>query len=272
MLKEIIKYVDDNIKENEEVIKSLLAHSIGFQLNGTKEDSISKIGGMPSMDKNLFPCLNGEPLTFIGQIDLSEISSANDILPSTGLLLFFVYTGDLGYRYPDRKGEFRVVYLDEISSTPEFVQVIDEKCQLMSFFQFYTFPSYQEGVVEKKNISNDDLNTIDEIQEHILWGLENDYDAPHQILGHPHAIQGTVRFWWAASYLNIDPTVEDFSEDERGQIDVIEDEFLLLLQLNFLDSKIDIKTFGDSVVYFGIHKEDLRSNSFENAVLVMQCT
>lgn len=55
-------------------------------------------------------------------------------------------------------------------------------------------------------------------------------------------------------------------------IKIEEDNFILLLQLNFGDSRIGIDYFGESVAYFGIHKIDLEKLNFDNAILVMQNT
>lgn len=101
--------------------------------------------------------------------------------------------------------------------------------------------------------------------------INENYDTEHQVLGHPRALQGTVRFWWAAKYLGFEEK-NVFSEYEIQLINNEEENFLLLLQLNFGDMNIEVDSFGDSVAYFGIHRKDLQNKNFDNVVLVMQNT
>lgn len=270
----IIELIDRNFNENKEKIKSLLLPSIGFTLNSmiTNKLNCSKIGGYPVLFDKEWPFFNNEPLTFLGQIFLNQISEVNDIFPKNGILLFFILTDDVGYRYPN-KGEFKVIYIENFDKEIFFEKdiskpVIDEYS--MNFYEYYTFPSYQESTIKKKHITDEDLEIIYAIEEELFFLKDNDYET-HQILGHPYAIQGTVRFWWALEYLGIELKGE-LSEVEKQKIKEEEDNFILLLQLNFDDPKIGIDHFGDSVAYFGIHKDDLKNKNFENAVLVMQCT
>lgn len=257
---------------NRKTIQSLILPSFGFKLKSSSSKlNLSKIGGQPPISVENWPFSNGKPLLFLGQISLTQISSLNNLLPQQGILCFFILTDDIGYRYPDKKGEFKVEYLENIrqeSFNNEFTTI---KEYSISFFEYFTFPSYQENIIIKKNISDEDLSTIDEIETEIQSDICEDYDIEHQILGHPKAIQGTVRFWWAMKYLGF----EDISVCSNEEIDLIkeeEDKFVLLLQLNFSDSKIEVDCFGESVAYFGIHQHDLQNENWNNVVLVMQNT
>jgi uncharacterized protein YwqG len=85
------------------------------------------------------------------------------------------------------------------------------------------------------------------------------------------ALQGTVKFWWAAKYLEINTNTE-ISKEDMDRINWIAEDFILLLQIDFSDSKIEIDNFGDSIAYFGIHKTDLINRDFSKVVLEMQNT
>jgi uncharacterized protein YwqG len=269
---EIFNLIDTSGVKNRDVIKSLLLPSIGLKLN-SKHAKIetSKIGGYPSISGENWPSFNKKSLLFLGQISLAQISHMNNILPRKGILCFFLFTDDIGSRYPDKKGEFKIIYKENIHQELSIKSISSIKEYSISFFEYYTFPSYQEYIIKKNKISENDLSYIEEFENEVLSSVDESYDIPHQLLGHPKAIQGTVRFWWAAKYLGFDEKTS-FSPEEMRLIKMEEGKFILLLQLNFGDSKIEIDYFGDSVAYFGIHKIDLQNKNFDNALLVMQNT
>jgi len=274
MLKDdIIKTIKSQKGIDGEKIASLLLPCLKISL---EEDvaiaySASKIGGLPPIFDQTYPSSHDVPLTFLAQISLVDICHLNNLLPKSGRLYFFVLTKDIGYRYPDRKNEFRVLYATdkaqgnnhgEFQAIPEYP---------IFFSEYYTFPSYQEHVFLKNNLTNDESLFIEDFESELQLSSECLPDIGHQVLGHPKAVQGTVRFFWAAKYLGIE-NFEAITKEERDRINQEEDKFLLLLQLDFLDPKIGIEHFGDSVAYFGIHEEDLANGNFDNVVLVMQNT
>jgi len=228
----------------------------------------SKIGGITTSKLSI-----PNNTQFIVQIDLSEIMQ-NNVLPNKGFLYFYIRT-DKNDSYPTLKNEFHVAYEDytiNVNNPMEKNKISFLKEKFMIFYNMITFPSYQESIWQKVKVSDDDIEKVSEIEEEALEYIQNyEYDAPHHILGHPNALQGTVRFWWAAKYLGF-PEDQQFSEEDIFLIENEEDNFILLLQLNFADPNIEIDVFGDSIAYFGIHKNDLQNRNFENAVLVFQNT
>jgi uncharacterized protein YwqG len=276
---EIIEFIKMKINQSES-LKSLLSPCLSFNLSQNllkNKENYSKIGGSPDLFNKEWPIINNHFLTFLGQISLNQINELNNILPKNGMLYFFILTTDIGYRYPDKKGEFRVVYIEDPKQQAfynnEFKKNLDTQINefAINFYENYTFPSYQESIIERNNITTSELEIIDDIENEIRYSLENDYDIEHQLLGHPKAVQGTVRFWWAMNYLEIEQK-EQFSKEEISKIHEEEENFILLLQLNFSDPKINFDYFGDSIVYFGIHKNDLQNKNFENVVLTIQNT
>lgn len=271
---EILKLINDMGGKNE-IISKLLLPNICFKLSmeANEKRNYSKIGGLPMFYDKVWPELNNELLIFLCQISLSQISEINNILPKKGILYFFVFTNDIGYRFPDKKGEFKVIY----TASPDENYFLKKDYSIginelfINFYENYSFPSYQESIIEKNNITDNDLEIIDDIESEIMGSLENEYDIEHQILGHPKAIQGTVRFWWALKYLKIEEK-NSYTDEEIKLIKEEEDNFILLLQLNFGDPKIEFDYFGDSIAYFGIHQNDLQKNNFDNVILVMQNT
>ena len=272
----IINLIEKEFFEDKEKIKNCMLPTIGFKIvSGSTDARFSKIGGYPPIFENYWPLLNDHPLTFLGQIAMSQVNEMNNVLPKEGVLCFFIYTKDIGYRFPDCKGEFKVMYVKDHGDELSRVKICNEKEiineYMISFFEYFTFPSYQESVIEKMHISEEELDVIDEIDSEILLLINENCETEHQLLGYPRALQGTVNFWWSVKYLGFQGK-ETFSNHELELIRKEEENFILLLQVNFNDSKIEIDLFGDSVAYFGIHKNDLQACNFDNVILVMQNT
>ena len=273
MLKnKINEIINSLMNPNNQTIKSLILPSLGFELSSSPTNiNLSKIGGLPPILKENWPIFDGKPLLFLGQLSLSQINEFNDILPVKGILCFYLCVDGISNRYPDRKGEFKVQYLEKEEQESLNVEFSVIKEFSISFFELFTFPSYQENIITKSDVSEEDLCLIEDIETEIQTIMSQNYDITHQILGHPKAIQGTVRFWWAMKYLGFDD-VSVCSEHEISLIKQEEDKFILLLQLNFSDPKVEIDYFGESIAYFGIHQFDLQNANWHNVVLVMQNT
>ncbi|AZI26777.1 DUF1963 domain-containing protein [Pedobacter sp. G11] len=269
---EIIKLIENTKAGNGQKIISLLLPTLKFSLDESAaiKQSRSQIGGAPTIFDQHYPLFNNVPLIFLAQISLNDIHYLNELLPKSGLLCFFILLNDIGNRYPDQKNEFKVVFVNStiqgnVNGKSEEIPALP-----ISFVEHYAFPSYQENLIVKNNISDEDLFFM-ELLEMELQSPSALTDIGHQILGHPNAVQGTVRFWWAAKYLGIDH-IDAITKEQMDRINQVEDQFVLLLQLDFSDPKIGIDHFGDSVAYFGIHEEDLAKENFDNVILVMQTT
>jgi len=269
---EIIKLIENTKAVNGQKIISLLLLSLKFSLDepAVIKQSRSQIGGAPTIFDQHYPSLHDVPLSFLAQISLDDIHYLNDLLPKSGLLCFFILVNDIGNRYPDRKDEFKVVFVNNTTRGNANGNSEDIPAFPISFVEQFTFPSYQEDVIVKNNMTDEDLFLMESLEMEVQSASALT-DIGHQILGHPNAVQGTVRFWWAAKYLGIDQ-IDAITQEQMDSINQEEDQFVLLLQLDFSDPKIGIEHFGDSVAYFGIHEKDLAKESFDNVILVMQNT
>ncbi|WP_396179820.1 DUF1963 domain-containing protein [Flavobacterium sp.] len=271
----IVDLINKKVKDEEKIIRLLLP-TIGIKLNSDKaEFGLSKIGGLPPIFEGSWPLLQHSHMTFLGQLSLSQINSINKILPDNGFLCFFIFTGDVGYRYPDKKGEFKVFYIQEGNSSAfirtDFLEVPIIKESQISFFEYFTFPSYQESKMEKEIMTEEELDIIHDIESEILILINENCETEHQLLGYPRALQGPVEFWWAVKYLGL-LEKDSYTAEELFLIKSEAENFILILQINFGDPNIEIDYFGDSVAYFGIHKKDLQNGNFDDVVLVMQNT
>lgn len=272
---DITGLINNQTNRNIEKLKSLLWPCLTFRLiipTSSSKTNSSRIGGYPPTLEEKWLKLNDCSLLFIGQISLNQIRNIDNVLPPMGNLYFFITIDDIGYRYPDREGEFKVVYSEENlakADCDENFQTIKEYS--ISFLEKYTFPSYQEHLIVQNDLIPEDINFIEEVEYEVSTLINENYLFGHQIFGHPKAMQGTVRFWWAMKYLGYED-VTKLSDIERLKINNEEENFLLLLQIDFSDPKIEINNFGDAFAYFGIHKNDLQNRNFEKVVLVMQDT
>lgn len=275
MLKNKFIELIETLEVKEKVkIKSLLLPAIGFNIDAKNSNlNSSKIGGYPSITNENWPLYNEKPLVFLGQINLDEINKINYLLNFKGTLFFFICIDDIGYRYPTKKGEFKVLYTEDNIETTVNKDLFTIKKHSLSFFEYLTFPSYQDYIIEKNNISNDDLEVIEDIENEMRYLIDENLilDINHQTLGYPKSVQESVRYCWSKEYLGFDEE-SNLSEEDFKRVRQEEDNFILLLQLNFGDSKIEIDIFGDSIAYFGIHKQDLKNKNFNNVKLVMQNT
>lgn len=266
----ILELISKNFNSDKEKIISLLLPSFQFRLTVASNNNIlSKFGKITDLPTNFdWPTYNNEKLSFLCQIDLSDINHSNAYLPKKGMLYFFILESE--NKFPDKKGQFKVIYLENYPEINN--RTTNQNDKKLIFSERLTFPSYQEFIMEKNNISEEESNIIDEIESELYLYTDIEYDYEHQILGHPSAIQGTVRYWWAMKYLQLDEHISR-TKEEMKIIEEQEENFILLLQVNFFDSNIpEFECFGDAVAYFGIHKNDLENKNFDNVILVFQNT
>lgn len=265
MLRNKIDHIIDNELIYLQISKSLLKPCFVFNLDDdNKEESLSKFGGSPIPNFNL----GNHDLSFLGQIHTKKINLLEKNLPA-GILYFFVNANKQSY--PISREDYKIVFVEH--SSLNFVEpTIDLDGRSINLKESYTVPSYQESILNNFDYDEFHLQDLEEITNEANSVLTNyDYDISHQLLGHPQAIQGTVRFWWAIRYLNFEEK-EKYSTEELDQIQAEEHNFILLLQINFSDPKIEIDIFGDAIGYFGIHINDLKTKKFENTIFVTQNT
>ncbi|WP_046759085.1 DUF1963 domain-containing protein [Kordia jejudonensis] len=268
--KEIDRLINEYFGKQSELIASILKPSIGIKTSEFNNTEIlSKFGGVPKA-KNGFSFPKDKNYSLLCQLDLSEfkILDVENILPAKGILYFFI--------------DNNIQTFSEESSSLVFYQTYDKKADLvyqqqhlehvykeikLNFFEYYSFPSYQEN--ERLKLSEEiDDDLIDEITEEILFNTQ--VGVGHQILGAPQALQGGVHYHFAHRYLGF----KDYNLDEsqKKQITQIQDNFILLLQIDLEDTKLSFSEFNMGVLYFGILKDDLNKLKFDRTVLIFQST
>lgn len=269
ILKEIKSIGFNEIEKVIELIKpAILIDST------TKKPSIgtSKFGGQPDLPKNYdWPKFNGAPMTFLCQISLSELKKFDSGLyfKKTGLLSIFHYfenpENEFGAEYdfyPSEK-DYQILHFDsneklETTKYPE--KLIDDyrfKESGISFIQSYQIP----GSDEHSNVIDSNLSESDKEK---LFDYADEYMDifQGQIGGHPLPIQGGADLDWTSSKF---PNLEYLSKEHIEKALSFEN----LLSLSF---QLDFEAIGDSNMYIGITKDDLKQSNFENAVIIHQGT
>ncbi len=279
---QIKKLIFEKFTDNYSEIINLLKPTVGVKtIKSSFTKSISKFGGTPHVPLNFnWPFFEGKPLSFFCQIQLDDLKSFNlfNPLPKNGILYFFVQTKNIINRYPEKAGEFTVVYYSGKENNFSEYQFKDNdiipkiyKESFVEFYQHYSFPSYQDYERIELKLSFEDDEKIDELYDEICTLTHHPRDMGHQIFGSPQAQQGTVTYWWAFKKLNL--SSHQISSAQKKSINNLEKEFSLLLQIDFLDENLNFSEFGgSSTAYFGILKKDLEKKDFNKAVLVFQST
>lgn len=237
----------------------------------------SRIGGLPDLPPGVaWPSWRDQPLAFLAQIDLSELSElpVARVLPDSGLLSFFYHADQETWGFdPEDLGSWRVLWHDgprsdlEPAPVPEdlprngrFSSCPVEFCSGTSAPPVDAIPVVEMGLDEWEWDAYADF----------LEALQGE-DPCHRLLGHPAAIQGDMQVECQLVSHGIgtgDPTAYD---DPRAETLVDEaDEWRLLFQL---DSDDDAgMMWGDcGRLYFWMRGGDLEARRFERAWMILQC-
>jgi uncharacterized protein YwqG len=266
-------------------IASLAEMCVRFRGAPTDERSIpvgsSKLGGLPDLPPGIeWPSWRGQALAFLGQVNLTEVSSfpCARILPQSGLLSFF-YDSDQGtWGFdPEDKGSWRVLYsadADSLLSRRDLPEEIPDYARFTpcaaTFFEAISLPG-----VESISIAELDLN---EREKQGYWTFLDAFrqerwcEDGHQILGHPYEIQGEMRLECQLVSNGLYCGDESgYRSPRRRELEPGATAWKLLLQL---DSDDDAAMMWGDVgsLYFWIHENDLRIARFDDVWMILQCS
>ncbi len=105
----------------QEPLIELLRPTIALSATRAEDSEIaigaSKFGGAPDVPQGFeWPTWNDKPLGFLAQINLEEVAAfdVEELLPKSGLLLFFFFALDTGYAENDAawRGSWRVFHFE----------------------------------------------------------------------------------------------------------------------------------------------------------------
>lgn len=233
----------------------------------------SKIGGLPDLPPHVdWPTWDDQPLPFLTQIRLHDIAPYNyaDELPYAGMLYFF-FNGEALETYPPTRASWHVMYYDGDLSTLRRRRLSSEGQQIyptcaVEFFSILTLPPLESLFLQRLGLSYDAFKREAPIEqrreaeafmelERQLDALYDDTSPHHQLLGHPHQIQGDLLL--------------ECQRDTHYEGDPAD--WRLLLQV---DSDADAAMmWGDvGLLYFYIPQMALAARNFSLVHLIMQCS
>ncbi len=250
----------------------------------TEEDNIgigaSKFGGRPDLPKDFhWPEWKGMSLSFIAQINLSEIGSLDEegILPRSGILYFFYDAADQtvwGFD-PDDKGSFRVVFADMKKADLQrwsFPEDLPDDYRydtgLMKFSAETTIPSLDSVFVDDLELDESEIETYVMLEEERRITTED--CTINRLLGYSDPVAGEMETLC---------TLVSHGQYCGGPIEIEEDqldfylkdakEWQLLLQVDSLD-KLGFMWGDGGRIFFWIRKQDLKNLDFTKIWLVKQ--
>ena len=242
---------------------------------------ISKLGGCPDLPPGIkWPVWGDLPLSFIGQLDLSEVSKLDveGILPQTGMLFFFYDADQRTWGFdPNDKGSWQVFYANveksaliripfprELTSESHFQEWPVE------FSQEFTLPPWESTIMDEFQLSDEEEDLYIELLEEVSE-LTDRSGTVHRLLGYPDQIQCDMQLECQLVSNGL------YCGDSSGYGDIRSDElqkgakeWRLLLQI---DSEESIgMCWGDvGKLYFWIKESDLREKDFSNVWMALQC-
>lgn len=261
------------------LLDKLTSSSIRISTNPSYETAIqpgqSKFGGMPDLPANMeWPAMNGAPMEFIAQIDLSDAKPYDTahLLPSQGLLSFFYDASQETYGAdPNDKAGLKVLYLTQEAASLQ-------RTDLPS-----TLPAEARSRVCSVGFSNELTMTLQpnlevstlawsdahqEKYDDALQKLTSGATHPiHRMLGFPDTIQDDMRMECQLAANGIaDP---GSAPEQVAALAAGANDWLLLLQVD-TDESVGMRWANAGMLYFWIRRDDLAKQKFENVWVVLQ--
>ncbi|NML40044.1 DUF1963 domain-containing protein [Chitinophaga sp. G-6-1-13] len=233
----------------------------------------SRIGGTPDLPEHIsWPVDNkGNPLSFIAQLNLSEVKSfdTHQVLPGSGYLYFF-YDADqaMGGYSLDEKHLFRVIYFDgpqDALRDPDFPESLVETAQYspcaLSFETQVSMP-YKWG----KAFSFLSSEERDTYGEKIWKEVES-----NKTLGHADILQGEMEtFCQIVTHKDFTGDFRKFDSPEYADVMTGAKDWLLLLQVDSNEGDANMMWADMGRLYFWIRKQDLEKKNFDDCWCVLQ--
>jgi uncharacterized protein YwqG len=240
----------------------------------------SRIGGQPDMPRGAtWPTWQGEPLAFLGQIELARVAGfpGCGVLPAAGHLLFFYEAEQRTWGFdPKDRGSFTVMYSDEPNEAllrHEFPRDMQESARFRScaieFLEIMTLPPIESIVVDNLRFNSKEMGRYADVLSELENGEEE--GMLHQLLGHPRPVQNEMQLecQLAANGVYVgDPS--GYDDPRRITLEPGATEWRLLLQLDSAEQAGMM--WGDlGRLYFWIRDQDLSHCRFDQAWMILQC-
>ncbi|MBP6745978.1 DUF1963 domain-containing protein [bacterium] len=241
--------------------------------------SQSKLGGKPDAPSNfIWPTKDEKPLSFIAQINLSDVPAIEGSqLPNSGLLSFF-YNNEVWGFDPKDKGGFQVFYFENEIDHLKAHQPPPAKTEKKLFGMFsksvavleysscpltaeltLTLPYELKGIA----LSEEETEKYCELLEAI--------GGHHRLLGHAEPIQNEMELECELVTNGLycgDST--GYHDPRAKKLEKSSDTWNLLLQIDS-DDEAEMMWGDAGRLYFWIRAEDLANRQFSNCWMISQC-
>lgn len=250
---------------------------IRLQLSPEEEADIavgsSKMGGAPDLPiGSPWPTelASETPLSFIAQINLAEVTTADEqgLLPCHGLLSFFYSAEQEAWGYDNKdRDKFKVLYFDgspdELHRMP-FPDTLDvdarfEPCVLIPQLEI-SLPSWESNL----------LDFLTESEQESLYALEE--GNVNKMLGHADTVQNSMEL--ECELVTNGIYCGDSSGYASPQAKALEPNaanWRLLLQVDSNEDECSMMWGDAGRLYFWIREQDLKNKNFDASWVILQC-
>lgn len=242
-----------------------------LHLEHTQEDRSSWIGGDPRVPPDFkWPSWQGRPMTFLAQMDLSEVAAAlrEPWFPTHGQLYFFHASGDpeLGDE-PTERGSWRVIYSRAERSTLTAPNSGSRDMRVfprtnVTFRRIESLPS-EERVMNGREPTNEEFETLLAAQDAPFKGHPR-----HQMFGYPVPEQNDNMELESELALR-GLTYADEGSNEYRDATREAAQWHLLLQLD-TDDDLQMMWEDGGLLFFWIKQTDAAQGNFDRVWMVLQ--
>jgi uncharacterized protein YwqG len=238
----------------------------------------SKLGGRPDTPPDFnWPTKDDKPLSFIAQINLSELPAIESSqLPTHGLLSFF-YNNEVWGFDPKDKGGFQVFYFAEVNHLRQLLPppaVVEKKffgmfSKSTAVHEFATC-SLTPEIILTLPYNLDGIELSDE-QSSNYCNLLDDIGGQHRLFGHPVLVQNEMELECELVTNGLycgDAT--GYKDPRAAELEKNCHHWKLLLQINSEDNA-DMMWGDLGMLYFWIKEEDLAALRFDKCWMISQC-
>ncbi len=301
-------------EEFEEKLIKMVEPSIAMITDLAEDETLpigcSKLGGNPDLTGDFeWPYWHDKPLTFVAQINLSELAQAttqfdnvvsegmispdlfqnqHDYLPQEGMLYFFFEADEMPYGAYEDQGKWQVVYKPSDSilqrtSHPayqgEFRLISAFQPQRLSFQPALSLPfDVHLSILTPLGIEERNFPRVNDLLEFLNDDETYLGGCCTYFYGHSHSIQGVAKrdcicdahqLYYSRAY---DTPAYVNTDGQIVDIDAIMNEWQFLFQITSYPSTNMNWGYQGDIVYVCIPKASLAAKRFEDCWAIIQTT
>ena len=273
--------IENNFNSRAALIENI---QLSYRLTTVTDSNklgVTKFGGYPDLPLGLdWPYYNGSPMSFICQINLSDLpfSRCKIDIPSSGMLYFYFDSTQHAYGCdPENKAANKVIYIDgNINKFQERIvhfseeKIIFKQCIIDPVPEMTILP-WESVLLRQNPLSKEERIQYGKLIDNIAdLQVPTQNDILHRFLGNPDPMQDDPFecCQLASGGINCSYQVCYHSNNVRSMLNNV-DRWTLLLQVDS-DPDIDFLWADKGRLYFCIDKNDLFNANFDNVWTIMQ--